>query len=140
MTTTAQFDLFADRAEHQRIRRTLLADVPATRRTDPSTSLKAEARMRSSGKLGGLQAEVLAAVTRWPGRTAVELAVLMGREKGFPIETAPGVKLRQNVSRRLPELAKVNRVRRGKPRVCEVYGSCQSTWYAVSEGQDHGED
>lgn len=120
------------------MRRSLLVDTPATRSTDPTTSLQAEHRLRTSGKLGGLQRDVLEAVTRWPGRTAVELAVLMGRARGFAIDTADGVKLRQNVSRRLPELAKGNLTRRGKPRVCDVYGTCQSTWYAVERGGAEG--
>lgn len=124
-----QIDLFGDQAEHRRIRRTLIVDVPASRQTDPRTSHQAEARLRKSGELGRQQREVLEAVRRWPGKTAVELAALMAREAGISEHTEQGTKLRYTVSRRMPELIKADLVRRGKPRICSVNHSSQNTYY-----------
>jgi DNA-binding MarR family transcriptional regulator len=88
------------------------------RRRDPSTSHTAGERLRASGKLRAQQRQVLDALTRWPGSTAVELATNSGLDRYL-------------VSRRLPELARVMLVRRAKPRVCKVNGSAQTTWYAA---------
>jgi DNA-binding MarR family transcriptional regulator len=89
-----------------------------TRRTDPETSRIAAERLRASGALGRQAEAVLAAVTRWPGSTAVELA------RHAQLD-------RYAVSRRLPELQRQGRVRRGPPRECTVNGRPQSTWRPV---------
>jgi DNA-binding MarR family transcriptional regulator len=103
-----QFDLFS----------TPVPAYPMSRRRDPETSRIAADRLRASGALGRQQAEVLAAITRWPGSTAVELA------KHADLD-------RYAVSRRLPELQRKGQVRRGPPRDCTVNGRPQSTWRAT---------
>lgn len=85
------------------------------RRSDPSTSHAAGERLRANGKLREQQRQVLDALTRWPGSTAVELATNSGLDRYL-------------VSRRLPELAKAGHARRMAPRVCRVNGSAQTTW------------
>jgi hypothetical protein len=92
-----------------------LTDAPRARRSDPVTSHLAAERVKP--KLRKQQEAVLAALTRWPGSTAVELAKVAGLDRYL-------------VSRRLPELVPVW-ARRGKPRVCTVAGTIQGTWYAV---------
>ena len=130
MAEAMQLDLLGDQRDHQRIRQALLADVPATRNTDPRTSLHAEMRLRKTGELGKQQRLVLDAITRHPGKTAVELAALICGEKGIPENSAAAHKLRQNVSRRVPELISVDLVKRGKPRACSINHSSQNTYYA----------
>jgi DNA-binding MarR family transcriptional regulator len=100
-----QFDLFSTPAPA----------YPMSRRRDPETSRIAADRLRASGELTRQQADVFAAVTRWPGSTAVELA------KAAELD-------RHAVSRRLPELQRDGQVRRGPPRICSVNGRPQSTW------------
>lgn len=95
-----------------------LFEIPRARRSDPSTSHIAAERMRESGALGKQAQAVLEAVRNWPGCTAVEIA------QRAQID-------RHAVSRRLPELAKSNQVRRGPPRNCSVNGRPQSTWRPV---------
>ena len=89
------------------------------RRSDPETSHVAAERIERSGRLRQQQAQVLDALTRWPGSTAVELSKASGID-------------RYVVSRRLPELVP-KWVRRGKPRACTVAGTAQTTWYAVRD-------
>lgn len=90
-----------------------IADRPRARRSDPQTSRQAAERIKP--KLRAQQETVLAAIRRWPGSTAVELANAAGLD-------------RYVVSRRLPELVP-EYVRRGKPRACTVAGTPQTTWY-----------
>ena len=130
-----QIDLFADQAEHQRVKRTLVVDAPASRHTDPRTSHQAEARLRKSGELGAQQRLVLEAVKRWPGKTAVELAALIAQDHSIERDSAQGMRLRFTVSRRIPELIKADLVRRGRPRECTVNRSSQNIYYAVERGQ-----
>jgi predicted transcriptional regulator len=118
----AQLDLWTDwlaqeRKERRRGTRTLLADTPRSRHSDPDTSHQAAEQIRKSGALGRQQRAVLEAVRANPGKTAVELARLAGMD-------------RYAVSRRLPELQPVY-VRRGPPRDCTINGRPQSTWSAV---------
>lgn len=134
MSETGQIDLFGDQAEHRRIRRSLLIDTPATRRTDPTTSLKAETKLRKSGALGAQQRQVLEAVLRWPGRTAVELAALMARAEGHGEHTERGVRIRYMVSRRIADLARAELIRRGIPRICEINNTSQNTYYPTARG------
>ena len=90
-------------------------DTPRARNTDPATSHLAAERIRP--KLRAQQQAVLDALAKWPGSTAVELAKVSGLDRYL-------------VSRRLPELVPVH-VRRGKPRVCTVAGTPQTTWRCV---------
>ena len=90
-------------------------DTPRARRSDPETSHLAAERIKP--KLRAQQQAVLDALTRWPGSTAVELAKVSGLDRYL-------------VSRRLPELVPIW-VRRGKPRVCTVAGTPQTTWRPV---------
>ena len=91
--------------------------TPRARATDPLTSHLAADRLAKSGKLREQQRQVLDALTRWPGSTAVELATNSGLDRYL-------------VSRRLPELVP-QWARRGRPRVCTVAGTAQGTWYPV---------
>jgi DNA-binding MarR family transcriptional regulator len=88
---------------------------PMQRRHDPPTSRIAAERLKASGEINRQQVAVLAAVTRWPGSTAVELAKFADLD-------------RYAVSRRLPELQRKGQVRRGPPRDCTVNGRAQGTW------------
>lgn len=92
-------------------------DVPRGlfRRTDPQTSRIAASRLVESGALGRQAQAVLEAVQANPGSTAVEIAQRAGID-------------RYAVSRRLPELQRKGKVRRGPPRDCRVNGRPQSTW------------
>lgn len=92
-----------------------LADKPRARKSDPATSHAAAARV--APKLRAQQQQVLIALRLWPGSTAVELAKAAGLDRYL-------------VSRRLPELVP-EFVRRGKPRICSVAGTPQTTWYPV---------
>jgi hypothetical protein len=87
--------------------------TPRARRTDPETSHLAAERI--APKLRAQQQVVLDALIRWPGSTAVELAKASGLDRYL-------------VSRRLPELVPTH-ARRGKPRVCTVASTPQTTWY-----------
>lgn len=91
------------------------APRPMSRRHDPETSRIAAERLRASGALGKQAAAVLEAVRQHPGSTAVEIAQRAGID-------------RHAVSRRLPELQRQGKVRRGPPRDCTVNGRPQSTW------------
>lgn len=91
--------------------------TPIARKSDPGTSHTAGERLRESGKLREQQRQVLDALIRWPGSTAVEIATNSGLDRYL-------------VSRRLPELVP-QYARRGKPRTCSVNGSAQTTWYPV---------
>jgi hypothetical protein len=88
-------------------------DTPRARRSDPATSHLAAERVRP--RLRKQQRQVLDALTRWPGSTAVELATRSGLDRYL-------------VSRRLPELVP-QYARRGKPRSCTVASTPQTTWY-----------
>ena len=113
-----QVDWLAEaRQERRRGTRTLLADTPRSRNSDPDTSHQAAEQIRKSGVLGRQQRAVLEAVRANPGKTAVELARITGM-------------CRFAISRRLPELQPVY-VRRGPPRDCTINGRPQSTWTAV---------
>lgn len=92
--------------------------TPRARRSDPETSHAAAERLRESGKLREQQRQVLDALTRWPGSTAVELATNSGLDRYL-------------VSRRLPELVP-QYARRGRPRNCTVRGTAQTTWHPVA--------
>lgn len=104
----------------------LFTDTPRARNTDPATSHKAAARIKSSGALGEQQRAVLDLVQRYPGHTSAELAMHLAIERG---QGAGGwAVLRPMVARRLPELVPVH-VRKGEARVCDVCGSESVTWW-----------
>jgi hypothetical protein len=94
-----------------------VTDTPRARNTDPETSHLAAAALKASGNLGFQQQQVLEAVRKYPGKTAVELSAITGFDRYL-------------VSRRLPELVPVY-VRRGQPRACTVNGRPQGTWHPV---------
>lgn len=94
----------------------LFATTPLARNTDPRTSHVAAARLEASGKLRAQQRQVLDALTRWPGSTAVEIATHSGLDRYL-------------VSRRLPELAVSGHARRGRPRNCTIRGTAQTVWH-----------
>ena len=92
------------------------------RTTDPASSHLAAADVEASGA-GARQARaVLAAVARWPGRTAREISDSTGLD-------------RYAVSRRLPELEEAGEVRRGAMRRCQVGGRQSLTWWVADSGQ-----
>ena len=126
------FDPVTAREANRRGGAGLLADVPRARVTDPETSHRAAERIRETGQLRESQWLVLDAVTRWPGRTAVELGQLLAGVE-CRRRARPATWWRFECSRRLPELVPF-RVRRGKPRVCSVNRNPQTTWYPVTEG------
>lgn len=77
------------------------------RQRDPQTSHEAAEQVTSSGTRDRQAGEVLTAVHAHPGMTSRELA----REAGLD---------RYVTARRLPELERLGRVRRGPARVCAV--------------------
>ena len=116
-----QLDWLSASVEHR-----LLADLPRARTTDPETSHVAAARVKATGQLRESQLAVLEAVRRWPGRTPPELGELLA---GMVIRGIPRDAnwWRYEVSRRAPELVPVW-LRRGKPRVCRLKHTPQTTW------------
>lgn len=102
-----------------------LVDVPRARVSDPETSHKAAAKVKTSGQLGRQQHEVLAYVQRFPGHTSAELAQRMADERGGVWQ-----EYRPMFGRRLAELA-VLHVRKGEPRLCPVCESKSVTWWPV---------
>lgn len=121
--------LDGDRAQRRLGSSGLLADLARARRTDPDTSHQAAEAVRRSGQLRESQLIVRDAVTRWPGRTAVELGRLLDGTlcRDIPREDHWW---RIEASRRLAELDPVH-VRRGEARTCSVAGTNQATWLPV---------
>lgn len=102
----------------------LLTDTPRARSSDPVTSHRAAARIKSSGRLGRHQKAVLAIVQAYPGHTSAEIAELLTRDPALSGVTD----LYHEVARRLPELDGAH-VRKGEARICRVRGSsCQTCW------------
>lgn len=100
-----------------------MVDVPRSRSEDPETSHLAAEKVRPA--LRERQKVVLAAVQRWPGRTACELASLIDYHldcggKGYH-------HWRLEVSRRAPEL-RGWWLANGEARICEVASTKQLTW------------
>lgn len=119
-----QLDWLSASVEH----RTLLADLPRARATDPETSHVAAARVKASGHLRESQQAVLEAVRRWPGRTAPELGELLA---GTPVrgKSRPAGWWRYEISRRAPELVPMH-LSRGRARECTVNHTLQHVWEA----------
>lgn len=84
------------------------------RKSDPATSHQAAKRVR--GKVAEIRRKVAAAVRRFPGSTAVELAT-----------KAPEVD-RYDYSRQLPMVEREGLIRRGKARKCTIRGTAMLTW------------
>lgn len=93
------------------------------RKSDPETSRIAATRNEKG--IGSQAKVVLDAIQRWPGSTACELAMNLSK---IGVGTDYSA-MRFRVSRRTADLAKEALVRRGKPRVCTVAGSPQTTWF-----------
>lgn len=93
-----------------------LAAFAASRRTDPSTSHAAEAEINASGLRGRQAEQVLRLVQAFPGGTSTEIC-------------SGDFRLYTTARRRLPELAKLNFVRRGEPRQCRISGRWLQTWW-----------
>ncbi len=94
-----------------------MTTLPRTRSTDPATSREAEAHMRESGKLAKQQRLALNHVLLNPGYTAREYEFADGLAGIF--------------HRRLVELERMGRVRRGEPRKCRVGNVRAATWWPV---------
>lgn len=92
-----------------------LTVTPLARKTDPATSHEAAREHKESGRAAKSAAAVLAAVNRFPGSTAVELASKAGLD-------------RYEVSRRLADLYRHMIVRHGKVRECTINGRKMMTW------------
>lgn len=104
----------------------LLTDTPRSRNTDPATSHRAAARIKSSGALGHQQRLVLDYVRQYPGRTSAELAWRVARDRDGDGALWPAY--RPMLGRRLPELVPAH-VRKGESRVCSVTDADSLTWW-----------
>jgi len=93
-----------------------LAETMA-RRTDPVTSHLGAASIVES--LGDVQTWVLGLLRQHPGTTSSELA------------QACGVGDIRKINRRLPELERLGKVRRGEMRKCNITGRMAQPWYPV---------
>jgi len=97
-----------------------MADPRELARTDdPWTSHQAAHWAVKSGLVGSEQQRALGCVVRWPGRTATELAKLVG-------DADP-----RRINRRLGELERKGVVHRGNARRCSHTGRAAATWWAV---------
>lgn len=108
MTTTTHDDLPLWQQGH-----------PLARSSDPITSHMGGASIERF--LGGLQADALALVKHYPGRTASELAQV----GGFPDP--------RRINRRLPELLREGLVIRGEARRCGVTGRMAYVWQPIEK-------
>ena len=95
--------------------------APKARRTDPVTSHEAAEHAEQTGIIAGQQKIVLDLVRRHPGNTSAELAWS---------DDAQGLD-RYAIARRLPELVRLGKVRRGEARVCSESGRRAVTWEVV---------
>lgn len=109
MKQTTMFDTFQ---EQQLVR---------SRRTDPATSSLAAAANVDSGRHANQCDEVLAALRLIDGATSAEVGTRLPY----------GDKSRQIAGRRLPDLEKEGRVRRGDPRECDVNKTKAVTWWVA---------
>lgn len=89
---------------------------PIARTDDPETSHRAAEAVISSGKRDRQASEVLRLLRIHPGVTSAELAQ----------RTYVG---RYVTARRLPELERLGRVKRGAPRACATTGKSAVTWW-----------
>ena len=96
---------------------------PPARATDPSTSHEAAAHLVASGKQADQLAKTAHAVKQYPGQSSMQLSKLTGLD-------------RHMLARRLPELARDERVWRGPKAPCPVNGGSACTWWPVAPGQN----
>lgn len=89
---------------------------PRARRSDPASSHAAAAHGEKTGALAAQMAQVNAAVNNWPGHTSRELALEMKAD-------------RYMIARRLPELERLWKVRKGAIRDCTAGGRPAATWW-----------
>jgi len=95
--------------------------VSNARRNDPDTSKEAGEKVEASGKAERQRREILAGVTRHPGRTTDELAKLLGMD-------------RYDAARRAPEVKRAGLIRYGEKRRSEVSGNNAVTlWLTETE-------
>lgn len=92
-------------------------EQPVARRTDPETSHQAARAITQSGKREGQLLAVIALVRQYPGKTSLELA-----RCGHTLD-------RYQLARRLPELEKAGKVRKGSPKKCGVSEQQAHTWW-----------
>lgn len=88
---------------------------------DPATSHEAADRMTRSGRAAANAAAVLALVRANPGLTSRELSELPACPAGID---------RWECARRLPDLERHGRVRKGPARACRSSGTRAVTWWA----------
>ncbi len=94
---------------------------PAARSTDPATSHAAAREVTRNGVRDGQARAVLEALHGNPGSTTAELAKRSGID-------------RHAVARRMPELEKLELVRRGEPRKCGATERSALTWWPRKVG------
>lgn len=83
---------------------------------DPETSHDAAQAITASGRRDAQAQAVLGAVLAYPGSTSAELAQLRGLD-------------RYVCARRLPELERLGRVRKGVALKCTLTGRSAVTWW-----------
>jgi len=98
--------------------RMMRVETPAARSRDEISSHLAAAEHTASGKRGHQQAQAVAAVRAFPGRTSFELAMATDLD-------------RYMLARRLPECETGRAVKRGEPKRCSVTGKLAMTWFPV---------
>ena len=102
----------------------LLYDGPASRSSDPETSHLAEQEINPTGKRAKQQETVLNFVTILPGRTAREYAW-----EHDALELPEDY--REVFHRRLPELEKAGKIKKGQARTCSIGKRKAVTWYPL---------
>ncbi len=90
-------------------------ETPAARNTDPETSHEAAEHVTASGTRAQQQAQTIAAIRAFPGRTMQELAELTGY-------------CRFMLGRRVSECETAGAVRRMPKRKCAVTGRSAEPW------------
>lgn len=110
MNVAATLDLFPIPSRTRRV------ETPIARRRDPDSSHLAAKEITASGQRAAQQAQAIAAVKQFPGRTSQELCELTGLD-------------RYMLARRLPECITANGVRKGIQRRCSVTGKTALTWW-----------
>lgn len=111
----------------------IYTDTPRSRRNDSESSHEAADRVKTSGSLAAQQSEVLCAVRRWPGCTAIELAHHMTERDWIDDcryeACVPDWRFYHDwTRRRLPELAP-HLIQKGPIRVCKKSGRKALTWF-----------
>lgn len=90
--------------------------IPRARSNGPITSQLAAAEGEKSGRFAGQMAQALVAVKERPGYTTRELSHYTGLTVHM-------------LSRRLPDLSTVGKVRKGEPRPCAFGKRLAATWW-----------